>query len=95
MAWWYQESPCYTLTNFLLAYAAQYKKISRLVNASACICMISLLVLGPTAEYLGKSWICVVGVMFIGMGTAVGFSSVLPSIVENLEEIGFVEEADK
>ena len=67
------------MTNFLLAYAAQYKKISRLVNASACICMISLLVLGPTAEYLRKSWICVVGVMFIGMGTAVGFSSVLPS----------------
>ena len=85
----------YTLTNFFLAYISRGRAIGGLVNASLAICSAALLVIGPAAHYLGEVWICVAGVMILGIGTAAGFCGVLPSVISDLEKIRVVDEADK
>ena len=85
----------YTLTNLVLAYISHYQDIAGLVNVSAGLCVGSLLVMGPVARYLEMIWMCVAGMIMLGVGTAMGFSSVFAAVTAGVGLSGDRSEAER
>lgn len=84
----------YTITNFAMAWASHYIDTARLANYSGIICAISLALAGPLSQYSDQVWICILGVIFVGIGTAIAFVSVLPAMIEEITELGFDSDED-
>ena len=83
----------YTLTNFAMACIAHYGDVTWMVNLSAGVCLVSLVLLGPVAHYFELLWLCLAGMLMLGVGAAVAFSSVFPSIAKEIEMSGDKSEA--
>lgn len=84
---------CYTMTNFIMAFLAKFFKIYKIVPYSACICTLGLLSAGPAGEFFDSVYLSIFGAIITGVGVAIAFVSVLPSIIREAIEIGNYEDA--
>lgn len=79
----------YTLSNFLMAWIAAYTQIRKLFWLGPLLSVIVLTITGPAAVLLGSVWMSIFGVVLIGVATAIGFSSILPSMMNETRKLGF------
>jgi MFS family permease len=84
---------CYTMTNFIMAFLAKFFKIYKIVPYSACICTFGLLSAGPVGEFFDSVYLSIFGAIITGVGVAIAFVSVLPSIIKEAIVIGNFEDA--
>lgn len=81
----------YTITNFLMAFLSKYFEVHKIVPLSAGICTFGLILAGPLGELLDSVSVSIFGAIIIGMGVAIAFVSVMPSMLKELSMFGFNE----
>ncbi|OMJ68095.1 hypothetical protein SteCoe_34547 [Stentor coeruleus] len=84
---------CYTMTNFIMAFLSKFFKVYKIVPYSACICTFGLLSAGPVGEFFDSVYLSIFGVIITGVGVAIAFVSVLPSIIHEALAIGNCEDS--
>ncbi|OMJ88802.1 hypothetical protein SteCoe_9189 [Stentor coeruleus] len=84
---------CYTITNFLMSFLTKYIKIRKLISLSATISTLGVLLAGPISIYFNTISISIIGAIITGIGAAIAFVSVLPSMIHDMTILGYNEES--
>lgn len=84
---------CYTITNFFMSFLTKYIKIRKLISLSATISTLGVLLAGPISIYFNTISISILGAIITGIGAAIAFVSVLPSMIHDMTIIGLDEES--
>lgn len=79
----------YTLSNFLMAWIATYTKISKIFWLGPLLSVMVLSITGPAAVLFESVWMSIFGVVLVGAATAIGFSTILPSMMNETRKIGY------
>ena len=79
----------YTLSNFFMAWIAAHTKIGSMSYLGPLVTVFVLTLTGPVSILFDSLWFSIVGVILTGVATAIGFSTILPSMISETEKLGF------
>jgi MFS family permease len=65
--------------------------VEKIVPLSLALCILGVTMAGPAAQAAESVSLCVSGVVFTGIGTAVSFVSVLPAVLGEVKRMGIKE----